>query len=319
MLLIITCKEDTTSTWFEQMYLQGSGMLWRRFDTDLYPHTVGMNIVEFEGRLSSVPFGDVSSADVRVVWYRRPTTRENDYLVFSNTATYVANETDAALRSFYSCLDHACWVDKPIRNVEASEKLRQLREARKAGFRVPDTVITSTPAIVEALALRHGGFVIAKPMRKGGVVVNGEDLAFYSSVLDIRMIRDHAASIQRCPLIFQEPISKAFELRVTVVGEPSFAVQLDSQAVMDAMVDWRKSAYKIGYTIFDLPEEISQKCIRMTHESGLHFSAFDLIVTPEDEYVFLEHNPNGQFAWLEEITGIPIGGALLDLFVQAMK
>ena len=28
---------------------------------------------------------------------------------------------------------------------------------------------------------------------------------------------------------------------------------------------------------------------------------------------------NGQFAWLEELTGIPIGGALLDLFAQAME
>ena len=34
---------------------------------------------------------------------------------------------------------------------------------------------------------------------------------------------------------------------------------------------------------------------------GLNFSAMDLIVTPDDRYVFLENNPNGQFIFVEEM------------------
>ena len=319
MLLIITCKEDTTVTWFEETYLKRSGVPWRRFDTDLFPHTVGMSITGSEGHLSNLPSGDVSSKDIHAVWYRRPMTRTTDFSMLSTSGTYVENEIDAAMRSFNSCLDHAFWVDKPLRNIASSEKIRQLREARNAGFRVPDTIVTSVPDIVQELARRHDGRVIAKPLRRGGVVVDKKELGFFSSLLDLQMIRDHAASIQRCPLIFQEPIPKAFELRATVVGNRCFAVRLDSQDVPSAMVDWRKSSYKVRHSIFDLPGDVAEKCIRMTSESGLHFSAFDLIVTPEDEYVFLEHNPNGQFAWLEELTGIPIGGALLELFEQAVK
>lgn len=319
MLLIITQASDTRVNWFEQTYLQRSAMQWRRFNTELYPHEIEMNIIGSEGCLNSISFGVISSMDVRAVWYRRPTTRNTDCSILSATATYVANETDMALRSFYSCLDHALWVDNPMCNITSAEKIRQLREARKAGFRVPDTVVTSMPDVVEALAQRHGGRVITKPLGQGGIVINGTDCAFFSSILDIQQIQDYASSIRRCQLIFQEPIPKAFELRVTVVGDRCFAVQLDSQVVPDAMVDWRKSAYKIRHTIFDLPEELSERCIRMIHASGLHFSAFDLIVTPGGEYVFLEHNPNGQFAWLEEMTGIPIGNALIELFAQAMK
>ena len=46
---------------------------------------------------------------------------------------------------------------------------------------------------------------------------------------------------------------------------------------------------------------------------GLRFGAFDLIVTPQGEYVFLELNPNGQWYWVELSTGAPMADAMADL------
>ena len=45
---------------------------------------------------------------------------------------------------------------------------------------------------------------------------------------------------------------------------------------------------------------------------GLRYGAIDLILTPEGDYVFLEINPNGQWQWIEEPTGLPITSALCD-------
>ncbi len=45
-------------------------------------------------------------------------------------------------------------------------------------------------------------------------------------------------------------------------------------------------------------------------ELGIVFGCFDLIVTPEGEYVFLEVNEMGQFLFVEHWTGMP----LLDAF-----
>lgn len=44
----------------------------------------------------------------------------------------------------------------------------------------------------------------------------------------------------------------------------------------------------------------------------LNFGCFDLIVTPDGEYVFLECNPNGQWLWVELATGLPIAEAIAD-------
>jgi pyruvate carboxylase len=43
---------------------------------------------------------------------------------------------------------------------------------------------------------------------------------------------------------------------------------------------------------------------------GLRFGALDFLVTPEGEWVFLEVNPNGQRAFVEQATGLPIAAAI---------
>ena len=46
---------------------------------------------------------------------------------------------------------------------------------------------------------------------------------------------------------------------------------------------------------------------------GLNFGAVDLIETPDGELVFLEVNPNGQWLWIERITGAPMCQAMARL------
>lgn len=42
------------------------------------------------------------------------------------------------------------------------------------------------------------------------------------------------------------------------------------------------------------------------------FGAFDFAVTSDGEWVFLEVNPNGQWAFVEQVTGLPIAAAIAD-------
>ena len=70
----------------------------------------------------------------------------------------------------------------------------------------------------------------------------------------------------------------------------------------------------MNFKPFELPKKIIVKCIELVKELGLGFGAIDLVVTPENEYYFLEVNPNGQWAWVEFDTGLPISEALIKLF-----
>lgn len=44
----------------------------------------------------------------------------------------------------------------------------------------------------------------------------------------------------------------------------------------------------------------------------LKFGAIDLIKDKDGNYVFLEINPNGQWAWVQTQTGLPIAEAIID-------
>ena len=84
-----------------------------------------------------------------------------------------------------------------------------------------------------------------------------------------------------------------------------------------AAIDWRRDYSCLTYQIHQLPTSIEQACVRLVEVFNLQFSAIDLIVTPEGEYVFLEQNGNGQWLWLERETGQPMTEALIDLLESA--
>jgi len=45
----------------------------------------------------------------------------------------------------------------------------------------------------------------------------------------------------------------------------------------------------------------------------LQFSALDVLITPDGEYVFLELNSSGQWGWIENHTRLPLTETLVNL------
>lgn len=55
---------------------------------------------------------------------------------------------------------------------------------------------------------------------------------------------------------------------------------------------------------------------RYLRSAGLAFGAFDFVVTPDDEWVALECNPEGQWEWLAAETGTPIADAIAGYLTE---
>jgi glutathione synthase/RimK-type ligase-like ATP-grasp enzyme len=49
---------------------------------------------------------------------------------------------------------------------------------------------------------------------------------------------------------------------------------------------------------------------------GLNFGAFDIIRDDDDQLYFIELNPNGQWYWIELLTGLPMVQAMVELLEQ---
>jgi glutathione synthase/RimK-type ligase-like ATP-grasp enzyme len=74
------------------------------------------------------------------------------------------------------------------------------------------------------------------------------------------------------------------------------------------MDDWRRfdKFKKTPYTKTKLPEDISEKILKLMKLMDLEFGTIDLIRTPNDNFVFLEVNTKGGWWWIEEITKMNI-------------
>jgi glutathione synthase/RimK-type ligase-like ATP-grasp enzyme len=115
------------------------------------------------------------------------------------------------------------------------------------------------------------------------------------------------------PAIYQALVPKRFDLRVTIVGQRIFAAAIDSQSDPAAVVDWRHTDNpRLPHHSVSLPEHVADKLLRLMDSFRLTFGAIDMIHTPDDDYVFLEVNPSGQWLWLDDMLEFGISNAVAE-------
>jgi glutathione synthase/RimK-type ligase-like ATP-grasp enzyme len=173
----------------------------------------------------------------------------------------------------------------------------QAAAIERAGFRVPATLITTSPAAARAFWKAHGE-VIYKSL--SGV---------RSRVARLRA--DHArrlADVVWCPTQFQQYVPGR-EHRVHVVGERVFACEVVSDAD-----DYRYADTPVRLLPAALPESVAERCVLLTAEQRLLVAGLDLRRTPDGEWYCFEVNPSPGFPWYEEASG-PIAESIARLLM----
>ncbi|GII85483.1 hypothetical protein Ssi03_34730 [Sphaerisporangium siamense] len=117
-----------------------------------------------------------------------------------------------------------------------------------------------------------------------------------------------SASINHAAHLFQRQVEKIADVRVTVVGDKIFPVRIDGASGLD----WRRHYPELSYSLIEAPSPIAGAIRAYLDRLGLIFGAFDFALTREDEWIFLECNPNGQWAWFPEPIPARIASAIAD-------
>ncbi len=126
-----------------------------------------------------------------------------------------------------------------------------------------------------------------------------------------------APRVSGVPVLVQPYVEKAYELRVTAVGDRLFTCRIDSQGSRRTATDWR--LYDFANTphsveTLDTATEGAIQALLKTAE--LTFAAIDMIVNREGEVIFVEMNPSGQFGWLESLVNPRIHEAIVDWLLE---
>lgn len=246
---------------------------------------------------------------VTAAYYRRPGTPAFNNVPDLSTQDYLADEWAAVLRSLWNALDGR-WLNSPFAILRAEDKPRQLREAHRLGFKIPDTLIGNDFEATSAFLAP--GNAIGKPLRRALLERGETGEVLFTSRLPALGAGDRAA-VELAPVIYQREVEKARDIRATVIGERVFAAAIASQECEETVVDWRRgSRVDLDHEAIELPKELAGLCVALTKSLDLRYGAVDLILDRDGAYWFLEINPNGQWAWIERRTGLPLAASLVD-------
>lgn len=307
MILIITHKQDYTVD-FVINKLNQQAIPYKRLNCEDI-NEIGFRYSVNQGQITT-SVGEITS--YKSVWYRRRMLPNLSDITNENERDYLLSEYKTLLENLFQMIEGK-WLSNPS-NVEIAEnKLLQLKYAREIGFKVPETLVTQDKNDLREFYYRCGERVIIKPIGNGRIVEEDEISLIFTNRLNKEQI-ERLSEYNLTPCIYQEELDKQYELRVTVVGEKVFTARIDSQVDEETEIDWRRK--KIKTEKYDLPPEIAEKCIELNKKLRISFGAIDLVRTKNGDYVFLENNPNGQWAWIEIDTGMPISNAIINYLLD---
>jgi hypothetical protein len=244
----------------------------------------------------------------RVGWWRRPQPlRLHDGLA-PNVIGFTYAECHEAIAGMWAALGLR-WVNPPDLDELAHHKPYQLAVAAEIGLAIPRTLITNCPVDARTFAQELGP----------DATVYKTFLATEQHWRETRLLRmdevDLLDRVRLAPVIFQEFVPAAADIRVTVMGERMFATAIrTAPGAYD--VDYRMDIAGARFEVTELLDETAKKIRELMRRLGLTYGAIDLRRTPAGEEVFLEVNPAGEWLFVEERTGQPMTRSMAELLTE---
>ena len=317
-ILIVTSAPDEHSDFVEsKLRTRGGNVI--RLNTDQFPNppiSISLSDATLSGVFQCSRKTAVDLDRIHSAWFRRPILPDlTDDIRGQGKREFAADELFAFLEGLWKVLN-CYWVSPPNAIRNADNKIYQLRTAQTLGFEIPRTIITSNPVHLREF-VRNIGDCVVKTLERGWVKVGTHDRYMFTNRLTIRDLKTVRLGQKLIPSIVQEEVQKSVELRITVVGDEIFTAEIHSQDRSETRIDWRH--YEIEHAPHfphKLPSSIRTRCLKLIRTLGLRFGGIDMILTPEGRYVFLEINPVPQWLWVEELAGLPISDALVELLLR---
>lgn len=173
----------------------------------------------------------------------------------------------------------------------------QAQLIRRHGFEIPETLITNDPERVLAFRARYGRII-------------------YKSISGVRSIVrtleegdiERLDQIRWCPVQFQEFV-KGTNVRVHTADAEVFATAIHTDAT-DYRYAHRQEGKEAALKAVTLPDELAERCLKLSQALGLPFAGIDLKLTPDHRVFCFEVNPSPAFSYYETNTGQPIARAV---------
>lgn len=238
-----------------------------------------------------------------VIWWRRARLPRIPDTVFIDDKEYVLKENKTFFEALTTVImPNAWWINAREAQRKANSKPLQLQLAAQCEFKIPQTLISNSPAAIREFVTKyqHQGVIYKSFLPTYWEQGNAVKVAYTARVQADQLPSDSA--LQLVPGIFQEEIKKRYELRVTCMGTEVVAAKINSQRHECGKIDWRIiPSHQLELEPYALDAVTIQRIRRLMRHLGIVFGCFDFIRASDGELYFLEVNEQGQFFWIEDL------------------
>ena len=167
---IVTVEEDLHAFAVKQALEERHGVECAIIESDALADSAGLSWSEgpqtFTATLPAREGREVEVGALDVLWWRRYDGVARIPADVSDPAAIdvITNDCRATLMGILLTEFHGAWVSHPDANRNAEMKLVQLRAARQAGFRVPQTLVSQHPEHIRRFCAALGNRVIVKSL-----------------------------------------------------------------------------------------------------------------------------------------------------------
>lgn len=254
---------------------------------------------------------EITSKLLKSIYFRAPVYLRDNYQPNLSPNEQLSRSQWTAFIRGLIVFDDVLWVNHPQATYKAEIKPYQLYIAKKLGFNVPNTIITNTVRDQNIIGNKKRELII-KTLDPVILSIDSREAFIYTNIIDHdELLR---SDISGAPVFLQEALIPKVDIRVTVVDDVVFAVDI-KQDDKGINKDWRLEKDNVQYTRIILPPDIEKKCIALMDKLCLKFGAIDLAMYEEKHY-FLEINPTGEWAWLMEHTRLEIDKCIAKLLLK---
>ena len=236
----------------------------------------------------------INISNMDVIWWRRFNYRQKIIDMHDEIVTnLINNECKEALLGVMMSEFLGTWISSPFATMRAENKIVQLKVAQGMGFRVPRTLVSQNPDEIRKFCKKLNNEVVVKPIKGTSL-----QTVFTRKIAEQHLKSDR--SMKLAPAIYQEYIRGRKHIRAHCFGNSVYAALIESDDL-----DWRENL-EIPFTIIDLEKKLVNLIQSVVRALGLKMGIIDLKLKDDHSPTWLEINPQGQFLFIEGLSGLEL-------------
>ncbi|MPT36147.1 MAG: grasp-with-spasm system ATP-grasp peptide maturase [Flavobacterium sp.] len=218
-----------------------------------------------------------------------------DIGVLANIKNNVIIEMRKSCKLLFDFLQTKNIKSLPFFNAIAIDKVTVLKTAASVGLKIPESIICNNKNDVLRFYEKHKK-IITKPLGEA-MSFSGKSHNYINKTVIIEECFLEQIEERFFPSLFQKYIEKEIEIRSFFIEGKFYSMAIFSQLDKKTSVDFRNynDLHPNRNIPFKLPEEVEKRIDNLMSILNLNTGSVDIILTPDNDFVFLEVNPIGQF------------------------